>query len=60
MTYYYCNELDPRTRANDSFDLAFTKVDILFLAKKLCFETVSPSIPIPVQHVVLCASRTNG
>ena len=45
--HYYCNELDPRKRANDCFDVAFTKVHIN-LANELCFETVSPRIPIPV------------
>ena len=43
----YCNELDPRTRANYCFNAVFTKVDI-FLTNELCFETADPTIPIPV------------
>lgn len=44
QTHVYCNELDRRTRANDYIDVFFVKLDI-FLANKLCFESVGPTTP---------------
>ena len=59
MVHQYCNELDPRTRTNDCFDVAFTKVDV-FLANELSFGKVSSRISVLVQLVDLSASRKNG
>ena len=55
LAHDYWDELDPRTRASDCFDVVFAKVDI-FLANKWYFETVSPTAqysPIPIRDMDL-------
>ena len=52
QSYDYCLLVNPATKATESFDSVFSKVDI-YLANEACFEKVEDLIPIPVRDIDL-------